>query len=292
MVHIARSQRITRDKGHPYVFSSVNPADVLGKSSARYATYTGYTKWYIIADKSEFGDLYAESFWKELKKRNPKAEKVGDVRVDLKVKDYSPYITEIKEKKPTATFVGLGLKGMVIFTKQAQAMGLFGKVRVFLNGLGDPIFPAVLKKDMPTHNAFGSAGFLWYWPKTKAVKDFVVKFNQVMRKDTGKEKVLPPGFVAFGGYVAARFLIEAMTKAGSTDTEKVVEALEGLSINTAVGKITMRACDHQAASPINWGKLQKIKSLPMPGLFMPQLVRTEEFYPTCAEVLHMRAQVD
>lgn len=41
-------------------------------------------------------------------------------------------------------------------------------------------------------------------------------------------------------------LIEAIKKAGTTDTEKVIDALEGLTINTPVGPVTFRADDHQS----------------------------------------------
>jgi hypothetical protein len=41
-------------------------------------------------------------------------------------------------------------------------------------------------------------------------------------------------------------LAEAIRKAGSTDTEKLVEAMRGLQVNSPFGRFTYRAIDHQA----------------------------------------------
>ncbi|PKP85261.1 MAG: ABC transporter substrate-binding protein, partial [Alphaproteobacteria bacterium HGW-Alphaproteobacteria-2] len=44
-------------------------------------------------------------------------------------------------------------------------------------------------------------------------------------------------------------------KAGSTDTEAVIAALEGLTIQTPIGAQTMRASDHQANRGQVWGEM-------------------------------------
>ena len=38
----------------------------------------------------------------------------------------------------------------------------------------------------------------------------------------------------------------ALKKAGSTDTEKLVDAFKGLEVDTPVGKIMFRSIDHQS----------------------------------------------
>ena len=48
------------------------------------------------------------------------------------------------------------------------------------------------------------------------------------------------------GYNAMLSLAAAITRAGSTDTEALVDALEGLDVDTPSGKITFRAIDHQS----------------------------------------------
>ena len=45
---------------------------------------------------------------------------------------------------------------------------------------------------------------------------------------------------------AAAAVVAAVKKAGSTDTEKLIAAMEGLEFDTPKGKMTFRKEDHQA----------------------------------------------
>jgi len=56
----------------------------------------------------------------------------------------------------------------------------------------------------------------------------------------------PPDFFTAGGMSAGIALVEAIKKAGGTDTEKLIAAMEGLSFETPKGRVTFRKEDHQA----------------------------------------------
>jgi len=51
-----------------------------------------------------------------------------------------------------------------------------------------------------------------------------------------------------------QFLAEAIKKANSTESDKVSKALLGLSVDTPVGKVTIRESDHQANRGQLYGK--------------------------------------
>jgi branched-chain amino acid transport system substrate-binding protein len=57
---------------------------------------------------------------------------------------------------------------------------------------------------------------------------------------------VPPDFFTAGGMSAGIAAVEALKKAGGTDTEKLIGAMEGLSFETPKGKMTFRKEDHQA----------------------------------------------
>jgi branched-chain amino acid transport system substrate-binding protein len=57
---------------------------------------------------------------------------------------------------------------------------------------------------------------------------------------------VPPDFFTAGGMAAGIAAVEAIKKAGGTDTEKLIAAMEGLSFETPKGKMTFRKEDHQA----------------------------------------------
>jgi branched-chain amino acid transport system substrate-binding protein len=59
------------------------------------------------------------------------------------------------------------------------------------------------------------------------------------------------------GYVSVQALAAALKKAGSADTEKLVEAMKGLEMQTPFGPITWRAIDHQSTMGAYVGQLAK-----------------------------------
>jgi len=61
-----------------------------------------------------------------------------------------------------------------------------------------------------------------------------------------KRYKVPPDFFTAGGMSAGIAAVEALKKAGGTDTEKLIAAMEGLSFETPKGKMTFRKEDHQA----------------------------------------------
>ncbi|HEY5725944.1 MAG TPA: ABC transporter substrate-binding protein, partial [Methylomirabilota bacterium] len=63
-----------------------------------------------------------------------------------------------------------------------------------------------------------------------------------------------PSSWAIQGYTGMQFLAEAIKKAGSTDSDKVSKALLGLTIDTPIGKQTIREKDHQANRGQLYGK--------------------------------------
>ncbi|MGJ4993111.1 substrate-binding domain-containing protein [Bradyrhizobium sp. HKCCYLS3077] len=56
----------------------------------------------------------------------------------------------------------------------------------------------------------------------------------------------PPDLFTVGGFSAAMAVVTAVTKAKSTDTEKLIAAMEGMEFDTPKGKMIFRKEDHQA----------------------------------------------
>jgi branched-chain amino acid transport system substrate-binding protein len=94
---------------------------------------------------------------------------------------------------------------------------------------------------------------------------------------------------ALYGYAAGRLIEKAFEKAGSFDKEKFVNALEGMVVDSPVGRLEMRACDHQLQLPMLFGVVGKSPK------FKDYLVATDlavvpykDYMPTCEEVLKTR----
>jgi branched-chain amino acid transport system substrate-binding protein len=67
----------------------------------------------------------------------------------------------------------------------------------------------------------------------------------------------PPDFFTAGGMAAASAVVAAIGKAGGTDTEKLIAAMEGLEFDTPKGKMSFRKEDHQAMQSMYHFKVKK-----------------------------------
>lgn len=126
---------------------------------------------------------------------------------------------------------------------------------------GGNILPAMAGyKSLP-----GMEGATYYYyehPKNK-VNDWLVAEHQ-------KRFKAPPDFFTAGGMSAGIAVVEALKKANSTDTEKLIAAMEGMSFDSPKGRMTFRKEDHQAMQSM-WHF--KVKVDPNVQWAIPELVR-------------------
>jgi branched-chain amino acid transport system substrate-binding protein len=196
-------------------------------------------KYYTIAPDYEYGRMVAGAFVDHLKKIKPQAKIIGQEWPKLGTMEYTRFITKILAKNPDVV-VNYFYGGQAIaFIKQAKPYGFFEKFR-FITGaevvsteMAEP-----LGKDMP-EGIWGNAYDLFYWPDTPEHKRFIKAYMD----KTGASYV--PGW-AIQGYIGTHFLAAAIKKAGTIETEAVIDALEGMTIQTPIGPLTIRAFDHQA----------------------------------------------
>jgi branched-chain amino acid transport system substrate-binding protein len=80
----------------------------------------------------------------------------------------------------------------------------------------------------------------------------------------------PPDFFTAGGFAAAMATVAAIEKAKSTDSEKLIAAMEGMEFDTPKGKLVFRKEDHQALQSMYHFK---IKVDPNVAWAIPELVR-------------------
>jgi len=81
----------------------------------------------------------------------------------------------------------------------------------------------------------------------------------------------PPDFFTAGGFSAAMALVAAVEKTGgSTDSEKLIGAMEGLSFDTPKGLMTFRKEDHQALQTMYHFKIEVDPNV---AWAIPELVR-------------------
>ena len=77
---------------------------------------------------------------------------------------------------------------------------------------------------------------------------------------------------AIVGYQAIEALAAGIKKADSTKSDKVAQALLGLSFDTPVGKRTLNAKTHETDAPEFWGKMVKSATYPFAVMANPELL--------------------
>jgi branched-chain amino acid transport system substrate-binding protein len=133
---------------------------------------------------------------------------------------------------------------------------------------GGNILP-VLKATLPILKAFDSlkgmmGGAYYYYELPKnPINDWFVKEHQARFKE-------PPDFFTCGGFAAAMATIAGIEKAKSTDTEKLITAMEGMSFMTPKGRMFFRKEDHQAMQSMY---IFRLEAKPDRDWAVPVLVR-------------------
>lgn len=103
----------------------------------------------------------------------------------------------------------------------------------------------------------GSEGAIYYYyafPKNK-MNDWLVAEHKKRNNGT------PPDFFVAGGVAAASAVITAIKKTnGSTDTEKLISAMEGMAFETPKGNMIFRKDDHQALQTMYHFRIKEAKN--------------------------------
>jgi branched-chain amino acid transport system substrate-binding protein len=136
---------------------------------------------------------------------------------------------------------------------------------------GGNILP-VMKSYKPYPGIEGSVYYYYGFPKNP-MNDWLVAEHK-------KRFNVPPDFFTAGGMAAASAVVTAIKKAGGTDTEKLIAAMEGMDFDTPKGKMTFRKEDHQALQAMyhfkvkadgkdEWDLLDLVREIPIAEMPLP-----------------------
>ncbi len=252
---VASTDTLTKEKWNKYTFRAGTCNSQEANSLALYAAkkYPKLTKFYNLGPDYEYGRTMWALFQAKTKEVNPKAEFLGEQWPKLFIPDYTTYINAILAAKPDAVFCSLWGGDLVAFIKQAKPYGIFEKMKWIIATGGDITVAKALGNDMPT-GMIVDQRYYFHWPETERNKAFV-KAYMADYNDY-------PSAWAAEGYDGVFFLAEAVKKAGSLDTDKVIAALEGLTIDAPRGKATLRKEDHQLSSDFMVGETVFVKEYP------------------------------
>jgi len=238
--HTANTERAFVERGHRYIFSVVPNTFIEGSAMGLYMAKKPYQKYVIIGPGYEFGYIQAEAFERRLKESKKDVEIINKLWPKLGETDFTSYITAIIAAKPDAVYSNLFGSDLIAFTKQAKGYGFFEKFPFAalydvdtLQGLGKDVVEGVI--------GYGRGEF--HVIRKLAPSDRFEEFIKKYRAATNRY----PSTWAINAYDGVMAWAKAAKKANSTDTEKVVDALEGLELDSLRGPGRfIRKADHQA----------------------------------------------
>ena len=251
---IPKTDQLTAaDKLHPYVFRVAANTTMEGRSAAEIVAKWPVTKIATIAFDYAYGQDVTRSFVEHIKRLKPGVEIVDQQWPKLGEQDYNPFINAQMAKKPEAVVSSIWGGFFVTFSKQAKALGYFDAIKYNFIGLGEAGSPETTKSmgaDYPV-GIWGNSYDAFYWEDNPGPhKEYTARLSKYLKDEY-------PSSWAIQGYIGMAFLTEAIKKAGSTDSDKVSKALLGLTIDTPIGKQTLREKDHQANRGQLYGKTVK-----------------------------------
>jgi branched-chain amino acid transport system substrate-binding protein len=249
LVTFSKSEKITGEKGHRYVFSITENTTMIGKAAAVGLAKRPFLKYWIAGDDYEYGHALADGVWNNLKRVKPKVELAGQSWWKVGEPDLTPYLTAISAAKPDCVIFATGAASMVNAMKVAKATGFAEKISMFIHTATElstlaPLGPEASEK------VIGTSNYHFYYPDTPKNKAFVKAFRDAYGRY--------PKVGALYGYLAAQFIAKSLEKAGKMDREKFIDALEKMTVDSPVGEITMRTYDHQAMLPMFMGVTKKV----------------------------------
>jgi len=279
IVWISKSEKITGEKGHRYVFSTAENTYMAGKAGGIGLSKKPFTKYWIAGDDYEYGHAIADGIWRNLKALKPEVQLIGQSWWKVGEPDLVPYLTSILAAKPDAVIICGGGATMTNSLKACKATGFHEKVPVYMHTATDHAVLKPLGREAP-EGIMGTMDYHFYYPDTPANRAFVKAFQEAYGN--------PPGFPAFHGFITAHFIAKAFQKAGAIDREKFINAMEGMVIDSPVGKVEMRACDHQAVLPMFLGVTKKV---PQYDFVISSDIVTfsgKDIMPSCEEIKRIR----
>lgn len=206
-------------------------------------------KVYLINQDYVFGHSIEHDTKEYLQKVRPDIQIVGDEFVPLgQVKDFSPYITKIKDSGAQSVVTGNYGPDLNLLMKAASDAGLpvrFDTYLAYLTGAVTAIGPA-------------GADRLTVIMEYNENLPVELKIPSAEKFDLGFRKDHKFDFTAQNWVVMFEMLSRAITQAKSVDVLKIAQNLEGMQQKDLLGKTeTMRKTDHQLILPYYEGLLTK-----------------------------------
>jgi branched-chain amino acid transport system substrate-binding protein len=193
-------------------------------------------RWAIVYPNYEYGQSAVATFKTLLKQAQPDVEFVAEQATPLGKIDAGNVVQALADARPEAMFNVLFATDLAKFVRAGTQRNFFKDLPVVSMLTGEPEYLDPLGAEAPV--GWVVTGYPWYAIDTPEHNAFL-KAYQARYDDY-------PRLGTIVGYNAILSLAAGIKKAGSTETEALVQAFKGLEVDTPFGRIQYRGVDHQS----------------------------------------------
>ena len=229
------TDKIVWDAGNRYTFRLRASTYMQTSMLVPEAAKLGKKRWAIVYPNYEYGQSATNAFKKLMLAQQPGIEFVEQA-VPLGKIDAGPVVQALQDAKPDAIFSSLFGPDLARFVREGELRGLFKDRPVFNLLGGEPEYLDPMKEEAPV--GWWVTGYPWYAIDIVEHKRFRDAY-QAKFKDY-------PRLGSVVGYSTIKAAAAAIARAGSTDTEKMLAAMSGLTFESPFGPISFRPLDHQS----------------------------------------------
>jgi branched-chain amino acid transport system substrate-binding protein len=254
----AATEKLTEDwvfkKGVKQIFRNCMPVYNDGNAAAFIAKDLPVTNWATVSPKYEYGFTCWKMFQDTLTKLKPGVTFKAESFAPFGTTDFRSHINTIMDAAPQGLFSTEWAGELITFVKQGKEAGLFEKVKETMLPVGAAMDVLEgLGKDMPD-GTWISGRYYFQYPDTKTNREWVSRFH-----DRWKHF---PAYVSETGYSALYMIKMGVERAGSKDTKAVIQAMEGMEMDSPAGRRVFRKEDHQAIYDVPWGRAHSDPKFP------------------------------
>jgi branched-chain amino acid transport system substrate-binding protein len=230
------TDKIVWDDGNKYTFRLRASTYMQTAMLVPDAVKAGRKRWAIVYPNYEYGQAATATFKQQMQAQQGSGLEFIEQAVPLGKIEPGAVVQALLDARPDAIFSSLFGPDLARFVREGRLRGLFTDRPVFNLLGGEPEYLDPLKDEAPI--GWFVTGYPWYaidTPEHKRFRDaYQAKFNDY------------PRLGSVVGYSAVKSAAAALARAGSTDAEKLVAAMENLGVDTPFGPVTYRAIDHQS----------------------------------------------
>src|SRR5437763_16310179 len=239
------TDKITWQNGNRYTYRLLASTYMQVAMLVPYGVEAKKKRWALVYPNFEYGQSAAAWFKQMMKERQPDVEFVTEQATPLGKVEAGPVVQALSDAKADGVFNVLFGPDLARFVREGTTRGLFKDKMVVSLLSGEPEYIDPLKDETP--EGWIVTGYPWNKIETPAHKAFVAAYQKRYNDY--------PRLGSLVGYITIKSLAAGIAKAGSADTEKMVGAFAGLSVDTPAGPIAYRGIDHQSTMGAWVGKI-------------------------------------